>query len=459
MERTDRRIFFRILLPALIESLISQLFLLADSVMLGQMQGSTVAVAAVGVCAAPINLVICAANNFFIGSTATIAWHWGAGEKDLLRRVAWQSFGIALAISAVLSLGAGLFSGGIMSFVCSKQELLPVAIKYFRINAVGFFFQILTMAISAAFRGVGITRIPMVYNLSGSAVNVALNYLLIYGKGGLPALGVDGAAIATVISKVFAFAFAVVFLFLEQTPIHYQKGMDWHLVPSIRSRLLPVGLTSAAEQVVLQSGAILSTRILSGLPTNDIASMNIQHSIETIIWSSGNACGVASTTLFGKCLGEGNEKKARGYLRMSLLFGIGCAVISGILVALFGEELAALFSNDSALYSRIRALLLLSVVSFPFVNIHLSVSGAMRGAGDSLAPLIASLISLWVFRVGLGCLLVNVLHLDVFAYRWCINFDQIVRCTIVVAMFLLGHWKKYGRIPARSGINNHEGDS
>lgn len=102
-----------------------------------------------------------------------------------------------------------------------------------------------------------------------------------------------------------------------------------------------------------------------------------------------------------------------------------------------------LFSNDSSIYSETVKIMIVGGVCLPFINMHKTVSGALRSAGDSVAPLLASLLSLWVFRVGLGYLLISVLGRGVFAYRWCLNLDQFVRMTAVLIFFLTGHWKKF----------------
>ena len=87
-------------------------------------------------------------------------------------------------------------------------------------------------------------------------------------------------------------------------------------------------------------------------------------------------------------------------------------------------------------------LLVISALAMPFINLHLTCSGALRSAGDSVAPLIASLISLWVFRVGIGYVVVSVLGMGVYAYRWCMTLDQFVRFLAVIIFFKKGRWKK-----------------
>ncbi|MBR3692656.1 MAG: MATE family efflux transporter [Clostridia bacterium] len=445
LQKSHRRAFYALLFPVLIENILSQVFLLVDSIMIGQMPGSTPAVAAVGLCGAPINLIICVSGGFFIGTTATVAWHRGAGEEAEARHITWQTMTVALFISLVMTLASYFFAGGITDFVCgdSEAEVLRLAEIYYRINAVGFLFQILTMNISAALRGVGIAKLPMYYNLIGGAVNVGLNYVLIFGALGFPAMGVAGAAIATVISKGISFLIALGCLLLLKSPLRYARGV--RLLPSRRllSRFLPIALTSAAEQVVLQSGATLTAKIISGLPTASLAANQIVQNLEAFAWSSSSACNAASTTLFGQAVAAGDEELGRRYVRLTLGWAMGFAAAEMAIMCLGGSFLARLFSNDASLYPTIVGLLFVSAVSLPAINAHQTISGALRSVGDSVAPLIASLLSLWVFRVGGGFLAVRILDLGVYAYRWTLVLDQTVRCATVSYFYLTGHWRKF----------------
>lgn len=445
LDRSQRGSFYSLLFPALVETVLSRIFVIADSMMLGQMTDSTLAVAAVGLCTSPINLTVSVTSAFFIGTTSTVAWYYGAGEKEKMRSAAWQSMAIALVVATVFALGSLLFSGAIMGFVCGQGETLELATSYYRINAYGFFFQILTMNITAILRAIGISRLPMLYNLAGGVCNVILNYLLIYGAFGFPEMRSDGAALATSIAKGISFLLALGVLLLQKTDVRYRRGISWKPERGIRTRLLPIGATAACEQALLQIGAVLTSKIVAVLPTSYIAANQIVVSLEGFAWATGSACSTASTSLFGRSMGEHNIPKAKAYLNLCLRWTLGFAIVEVLVFTCFGSTLAAMFSNDVSLYPMISALLVLAALCLPFINVHQTVSGALRSAGDSVAPLIASFISLWVFRVALGYLTISVLDLGIYAYRWCLVGDQMTRCIIVSCFYLSGHWKRHIR--------------
>lgn len=443
LTKDQRRLFYSIMFPALIERILVQLFHMIDSMMLGQMENSTPAVAAVGLCGSPINLINSVTTAFFIGTTAAVAWHYGAKQYDQMRNVAWQSGLISIILGIVLTVASVFGARPIMTFVCGEGEILEYAVTYYRYNAYGFFFHIVTAYITACYRGIGITKLAMIYNLIGGVFNVFFNYLLIFGHWGFPKMGVAGAALATTVSKGVSLLIALAAFLFKKTAIQYKKGTK--LLPSrdLLHRMLPIGLTSAMEQVILQSGATLVSKIISVLPVRDIAANQIVNNLNTFAWCSGAACSAASTTLFGQSLGAGDEKRARSFLRLTVWWALGITAGEMLLMIFGGRPLAMLFSNDTSLYGTIHLLLCIGSLTLPFINCHQTVSGALRGAGDSVAPLISSLISLWVFQVGLSFLAIRIWGMDIIAYRWVQVIYNVIRFAAVLFFYLTNHWKKF----------------
>lgn len=443
MTNSEKSCFYRILFPSVVEVLFLQFFSIADNIMVGHIPDSTVAVAALSLCHAPINLVVCVTSAFFIGTTAAIARNYGSGELKEVRNTAVQTMILSGAVGLVMSLIAYCFADKIMYFVCGTSDAYPIAAMYYKINALGYFTQIVTMNITAAFRGIGETKIPMIYNLLGNGTNVILNYILIYGKLGFSPMNAKGAAIATVISKVVLFLIALPVWLFKNSEIKPKKGVSLKPCASLKKLVLPIGLTSAGEQFILQTGATLTSKIIAVLPTADIAACQVVSVVESIAWSTGDACCTASTSLFGRSLGEGREDKAKAYLRLVSKWALGFAAAEMLLFCFGGRGLAHIFSNDISLYDEIARLMIIASVSLPFINMHKTVSGSLRSAGDSVAPLISSLISLWIFRVGLGYLMISVWNMDVVAYKWSVNIDQIVRMSAMLIFYLSGHWKRF----------------
>ncbi|MCQ2430964.1 MAG: MATE family efflux transporter [Clostridia bacterium] len=440
--KQDVRKFLSIMLPALVELVISQVFGMVDTMMLGNVPDSAPMIAAVGIATNPINLIVCVMTAFCIGTTAAIAWYTGAGEPDNARCAARQSLVIMTAAGLVLTAIAILFARPMMRFAGAKPETLDFAVSYYRLIAAGFFFQAITISVTASLRGIGVTRVPMLYNLASASVNVLFNYILIYGKLGFPAMGISGAALATTLSKIVAFLSAVSIFFFGRQAISYRRGDSFRPKSVILKRIFRVGITAGCEQLLLQSGAVLTTKVVATVPTVDFAANQIAGSIEGLAWQPGQACNAASTTCMGQALGEGRADKAHGVTMMiwctSLCFG---AVIAAVFL-LFGEHITALYTPDSDIARNAARILAITASGLPGVCTHLPIAGALRGAGDTKTPLIASFCSLWIFRLVLSYLLIQVLGYGVAAARVAIAADQTVRGSINLIRYFCGGWVK-----------------
>ena len=440
LTRRDVGFFLSIMLPALVEMLLSQVFSMVDTIMLGRMPDSAVVLAAVGITTSPINLVVCVMTAFCIGTTATVAVYTGAGKHEQARSASGQSLFLMAVSGIVVTVVCIAFAEPIIRFSGAKADTLPLAAAYYRLIAAGFFFQSITISITAALRGVGVTKIPMLYNLAAAFVNVLLNYILIYGKLGCPAMGIHGAALATTLSKLIAFGVSVGLMFFGGLSVGFRRGERFRINLPIMKRILKIGITSGMEQVILQSGAVLSTKILAVIPTADFAAYQIAASVEGIAWQPGSACCAASTTCMGQAIGEGRPDKAHAVTKMIFFTALA---MSGVLVLVFlfcGHPLASVYTSDTAVAGTAAKILLYCAVALPGVSTHQTIAGALRGAGDTKTPMIASLCSLWIFRVALSFLLVRVCGMGVLAMRVCISLDQLVRAAINLIRYLQGRW-------------------
>lgn len=430
------------MLPALVELLLSQVFSMVDTIMLGRLPDSASILAAVGITTSPINLIVCVVTAFCIGTTATVAIFTGAGKKEQARCAARQSLLLLAAIGTVLTVSCIAAAEPIIRFAGAREEILVPAVTYYRWIAAGFFFQSVTISITASLRGVGITRVPMLYNLAAAAANVGLNYILIYGKFGIPPMGIEGAALATTLSKLISFAAAAGIMFFGRLPVGIRRGDSFRPDLPVLKRILKIGITSGMEQVILQSGAVLSTKILSVIPTADFAAYQIAASVEGIAWQPGGACCTAATTCMGQAIGEGRPDKAKAMVRMIFLTVLGMSAVMVVLFLVCGYPIASVYTEDTAVAVTASRILAYCSWALPGVSTHQTIAGALRGAGDTRTPMIASLCSLWIFRVALSYLLITVMGMGVIAMRVCISLDQLVRASINLLRYGQGKWAK-----------------
>ena len=443
----DRRAFWFIMLPALVEGVILQLFGMIDTLMLGNTADSAVNIASVSLANTPHQFILCVLNAFAIGTTTAIAFYTGQNDPRRVAAAARQSMRMILLLSGASTVIALVFAHPIVTFAGAAGELHDGAVLYFRIIMAGFPLEMLTVAATACMRGIGVTRVAMLYNIAASAFNVLGNYVLIYGRFGFPEMGVAGAALSTTLSKCISFAIAAWYMLTRDTPVRIRFGESFRFTRDGIGRVSTVGITTALEQVLLQGGNILAVKIVAQMDTVSIAAFNVCGTINGLSWKPGGACQVATTTFVGRDLGEGRPEKARAralmVYRYSLIF---CACMS-VFMILFRTPIASLFSPEAEIVRMAGAALIFDAVSAVGVTSHLTLSGALRSAGDSKYPLIASMISIWSARVVLALIFGWCGLLNVMTARLCVAIDQMIRGTIVTLRFFRSD--KWGDRPAK----------
>lgn len=442
----DMRRILVITLPAMVELVFSQLFGMVDTMMLGHIGSlSEKAIAAVGYTNNPINLLLGVMSAFNVGTTAVVAWSLGAGDVKQARQAVRTAIGLNLIMGVAATLiGVGL-SVPIVQFMQAQEELIEWSSQYLSVVSMGFIAAALNMAVTSALRGAGQTRIPMVYNLAGNLLNVVGNYILIYGRFGFPALGVLGAAISTTVSRVLTALAALVVLFCVDTPVRASIRDDFRLRWSQAKQILRIGITTAAEQGIMQVGFMLFSRTVAGLGPVTFAAHQIGLNINGLSWVPSQAFGVAATTLVGQSLGAGEQQQARDYAKFVHRMALGTSILVAVFFVLGASPIVRLYINEDSengLYVIAMAVGVLRIMALgmPGIATQQPISAALRGAGDTWFPLIASMMGIWIFRVAVAPLFIYTLGWGLNGAWLSIVLDQTTRAVVVYIRFAKGKW-------------------
>jgi len=430
----------RITWPAFIELVMSTLFGMIDMVMVGRL--GPAAIAAVGLTNQPFMLLMAIFAAVNIGGTALVAWNVGANNLNKAKAVTRQIIIINLILGLFISILGVLAANSIARFMGAGPDTLKVARVYFQIVASGLIFQALMMGISACLRGAGQTRIPMAYNVGSNLLNVFGNYVLIYGKWGFPRWGVAGAAVSTTLARLIACLAALYFVYFSrrsELKIGFKDNyrVDWGII----KKIFAIGLPSAMEQFVLQSGLTLFAKIVSGLGTAGFAAHQIGLNISGLSFSPSMAFGVAATTLVGQSLGAKDTEKAERYARLVRKVAMVTACAMGLIFILFSHPLARLYTSDLVVAGMAGTVLKILALAQPGQSTQLTLAGALRGAGDTMYPLYASILGIWVFRVGATYLLVNWFGWGLTGAWIALVMDQYIRSVVIYLRFRSGKWK------------------
>ncbi len=292
-------------------------------------------------------------------------------------------------------------------------------------------------------RGVGNTKIAMRTNIVSNLVNIVFNYLLIGGNFGFPALGVNGAAIATVLGTVVASGMALrsvmhpdsfLCLFYNKRPV----GFDRKTLGSIAN----IGSATLAEQLFLRFGFLMYTMVVARLGTNAFAAHQIGMNIITISFAFGDGLSVASVSLVGQSLGEKRPDLAKVYGGFCQRLGFLCSAAVAFVYVVFGRDVFRLFSADPEILDY-GAMIMDFVAVIVFLQISQVIySGCLRGGGDTRFVALVSLISVACIRPLSGWLFVYPLGMGLFGAWLGLAIDQLLRLLLTMWRFKHDKWLK-----------------
>lgn len=442
-KKESRQKVMHIAWPVLLELFMSSLFGMVDMMMLGNIQPSSLsaaAIASVGIANQPLFIGLSLVQSFNVGGTAIIARYYGMGRLNKLGNILKHVLILSILL-IIIPLAALAFwqAEPIMRLLGAGEDVVMAGGLYFRIVHFGFIFQALAMSGSAALRGVGETKIPMKVNLLCNGLNVIGNAVLIYGLFGFPALGLNGAGISTALSQVLASILIFSWLLLGRSRISVREKFRFDR--KTVQNLIRIGLPASFEQLALRLGIFFFVRIVASLGTVVYAAHQIALSILALSFNPGQAFGIAASTLVGRSLGETRPREAELYSRSARQIGSVFSTVVAVLFFFFGRQLVGLYTRDPLIIDNASMALKIIALVQPFQSSQLILAGALRGAGDTVWPLIATVVGVLLIRIQVAMFLVNTLQMGLAGAWIAVLADQLIRWGLVFVRFRSGRWK------------------
>lgn len=389
----DAKIVFKLAIPAALKHLVDILQMLVDMLMVGKI--SVNALAAVGISMQFMMILNVLMTPFLIGGNAIISRYIGEKKKDKASALLFTLIVLTVLLSLVVTVIGYFGSDYFYKIMGAQAEVVRLGSLYFRIITLGivmiFFDALLYNSLSAS----GDTKTSFYVKLVSASLNGFLNYVLIFGNFGFPKMGIEGAAIATVISYTFN---VFVYLILLQ-----KKKSKLHIIPKFNlkdiKRVWNVGFSAGIDRMISSLSFIVFVGIITAYGTVELAGYQVGLRIEGIAFMPGFGFSVAAMALIGQNIGAKNRDRA--YL-MGIISGRIAAVFMGsvgIILILFPEFLISFFTKDLATIKVSSYYLIL--VGFAQVPLALVFvySSALRVAGATKVTLKVNFLSLWFFRV------------------------------------------------------------
>lgn len=426
--------------PAILESFFAAFAGLVDSLMVSSLGYE--AVAAVGLTTQPkfMGLALFIAANVSI--SALVARRNGEGKKEEANRVFVTFLAFVLLMSVLLSVLLVLFADPIIR-ICGSEELThESAVLYFRIIMGGMIFNCVQMGVNSAQRGAGNTRITMRTNLVSNTVNILFNYLLIQGHFGFPALGIRGAALATVLGTVVSSVMSVFSVWKKDSFISIPYIWKERIKPSFDAlkNIIKVGYSVFAEQLLMRIGFMLTAIMAAGQGTSAMAAHQVGMNIMGLSFSFGDGLQATAVALIGYSLGAKQPERAKEYGRTCRMIGGVISVVLAIVYFLGAGFLMRLFFEEEDIVAI--GVSIMHVIIFVVILQIAQViyMGCLRGAGDTLYTAIASTISVTIVRTLGSWVFGYVFGMGIIGIWMGVVADQLSRFLFASTRFRRGKW-------------------
>ena len=426
--------------PAVLESFFVNLSGVLNTIMVSGL--GTYAIAAVGLTQQPRFLGLCIFFSLNVAVSAIVARRKGEDDRNSANRIMRMALMITVGLTALVSVLMVVFASPIIRMVGSQPDTHEYAVEYFQIAMGGSVFTTISLVINAAQRGCGNTRIAMVTNLTSNIVNVFFNYLLIGGNLGFPAMGVKGAATATVIGTVFGCFLSIKSLMKKDGFLYLRAVKGFIADKKSTLSMLNVGSSAFVEQLCMRIGFLLFSMTVARLGTQQLAAHQIGMNMMSMSFSFGDGLSVAVITLIGQSLGRKRPDMAKIYGNVSQKIGFICSCFVSTIYFFFGKQLYGLFSSDPEILDY--GVMIMRILAFVlFLQIEQVVClGCLRGAGDTRYTAMVSLISVTVIRSGASWLFCYPLGLGLLGVWLGTTCDQIVRALLSYVRFKKGKWTR-----------------
>ncbi len=433
----------RLAWPAIVETLFVAMAGLLDSLMVSELGSEYVA--AVGLTTQPKFIGLAIFFAISVSTSAVVARRNGEKRRDSANRTLLTSLIFVIFAAIAVSAVFVIFADPIIRLCGSSENTHGPAVAYFRIIMGGIIFNCIQIVINSAQRGAGNTKITMLTNVTSNTVNVIFNYLLIGGKFGFPALGIEGAAIATVLGTVVSSIMSIASVCKKDRFLSIQYIIREKIKPTLHAFkvLLKFGYSIFIEQILLRAGFMATALMAANCGDASMAAHQAAMNVLTISFAFGDGLQHAAVALIGKSLGEGDPDKAKVYGAACQTVGSAISVVVALLFMLGGRWIMTLFFKEETHIVDIGAkLVYFMILIVLFQIIQVIYTGALRGAGDTLYTAICSTISVTVVRTVVSYIFCYPLGLGIFGV-WCgILADQVVRFILSSIRFKRGKWVK-----------------
>lgn len=431
----------KIALPVTLQSLLQSSFSVADQVMIGQLGSSQIAAVGLGAKFASLYSVLLGAIAAAAG--IMISQYIGQREEREVNRSFFANFILAVGLAGIFASICILFPKEIMGLYTKDETVKNLASAYLSIYALSCLPMAIQMIAAVLLRCLEAAVLPLYASIAAVVLNTGMNYLLIFGKAGMPELGVRGAAVATVISQMAACILTLVLFVYYNRKQNRKLIFIWRFDRERGRKYLAIILPIIMCEFLWSLGENVYTAIYGNMGTDACAAMTLTIPIQTLVIGALSGLAQAAGILIGKSLGSGDYDRAYKESGKLMRYGLGGSLILSLLLLITGMFYVQIYRVEPEVNMAARQILLAFAVIAPVkVQNMILGGGIIRSGGKTNFVMWIDLIGTWGFGVPLGLLAAFVWDMSIPWVYFMLSLEECVRLGISVIIFRKRSWMR-----------------
>jgi putative MATE family efflux protein len=428
--------------PMLITNTLNTLGPAIDMVWIGKL--GTASIAGVGVSGIVLMVINSLILGIFTGTTAMIARSVGAGDEKSANRISQQAFVIGAVVSVIIAAVGILFTRPILLVLGVEEAVVHEGTAYMRIQLIGIVTMSAVQVFQSIMQASGDSVTPMKIRIGFRILQMLLCPALVFGFWIFPKLGISGAALSNILAQSVGGGVGLWILFNGRTRIRVSFRdftIEWGLI----WRAIKIGLPASLTNMERSLAELLLVRLIAPFGTVAVAAHSLAQRVDGFVQVLGGGLGSASGVLVGHNLGAKEPVRAAKTAWTASALATGISLICSLIIWLWADDLVRMFNAEPPLIQLASTFLRIQIVAYLVWGLVVCLSLSLNGAGDTIVPMLANLITMLGVQLVLGYYLSRYTDLGVNGLRWGIVIAMIIRAIIYVTYFRTGRWK-YKRV-------------
>jgi putative MATE family efflux protein len=386
-------------LPMMLTLLLQDAFNLVDMYFVGNLGSS--ATAAVSMSGIIVGLILTAVTGLSFGTLAMISRYVGEGNIEKADNVVMQSFILGLIITLIITPLGYIFAPQMLELLGASKEVVMQGTPYLRITFGGSITIFLTVLMFSALRGAGDPISPMIILLISTILNIILDPIMIYGLFGFPRWGVAGSAAATIVARAIAMIM-VLFVMMQEKSIIKLRARDFRFDFNIMKEIIRIGNPSSIELLILNLSTLFLMKIVASFGTTAVAEYGIGMRLNMAVTIPTMGFGFAAATLVGQNLGARKPDRAEKSGWICAGIGTIIMIILTIVFLIFSGNIVSVFNDEFEVVEIGTQFIKTMAPTFIFLGLGTTLGRGLNGAGDTVYPMIISIITMLALRIPLA---------------------------------------------------------